>query len=181
MLSLRHRGLQDLVCDRPVSCVLPGHLFCGDSYICCKSSVTSNPLFKRQQSSIHFVINFLGVSLNKTCATDSSQQYYKATKNGTCLCLFGSAIKTLQKLQTHHMSHTGEKFFGCSFSQYGDLKKHQRSPTGEKGYDCSQCGKSFSWSSTLRVHKITNSGVKLYDCPLCEKSFLRSCNQKTHL
>jgi len=61
------------------------------------------------------------------------------------------------------------------------LETHKLTHSGEKPYQCNICGKYFTQTSSLRVHTKIHTRENLYGCPLCDKKFTTKQNMHTHM
>ncbi|XP_021965573.1 zinc finger protein 599 [Folsomia candida] len=99
----------------------------------------------------------------------------KKEKRFVCdLC--GAGFITKGKLQSHDVTHTGQKLFPCKHcgKRYLDrpsLRKHEITHTGGRPHVCSQCGKNFAHKVTLDTHMRTHSDVRPYECDQCTAAF----------
>ena len=111
-----------------------------------------------------------------------------ADDKGVC----GKLYAGKQKVDTHWMTHTGEKPYKCNFAGCGkafktssELTKHRRMHTGERPYKCDfgGCNASFSQKQTLIVHKRTHTGQKPYKCNFegCGKAFAHARDLQLHV
>ncbi|QQP31571.1 Oocyte zinc finger protein XlCOF22like [Caligus rogercresseyi] len=57
------------------------------------------------------------------------------------------------------------------------LQSHVVTHTGERSFECRKCAKSFGRKSTLRAHMTTHTKVSNFMCPLCDKA----CNDNNSL
>ncbi|XP_066106032.1 transcription factor YY2 [Saccopteryx bilineata] len=74
----------------------------------------------------------------------------------------GKGFVESSKLKRHHLVHSGEKPFQCTFEG---------------------CGKCFSLDFNLRTHVRIHTGDKPYACPFsgCNRKFAQSTNLKSHI
>jgi len=66
-------------------------------------------------------------------------------------------------LQTHQLTHTGEKNYKCEFEDCAMafykkdvMIRHTRIHTGEKPYQCDVCERRFTQSGDMRKHRRTH-------------------------
>lgn len=88
-------------------------------------------------------------------------------------------------LQTHMLTHTGEKNLQCSycvkkFARESDRKQHQYQHTKEKVYQCTECLKVFYKLQNYKRHKLMHSGEKNHACPKCQKRFYTKYHLQRH-
>ncbi|XP_019869173.1 zinc finger protein 239 [Aethina tumida] len=83
-------------------------------------------------------------------------------KNVCPFCSKRFALKV--NLDTHIMSHTGEKNFACEmcekrFISKTKLMKHMRTHTGERPFQCPNCDKTFIDKSYIKQHLKTSNCI----------------------
>ncbi|KAI1709811.1 zinc-finger double domain-containing protein [Ditylenchus destructor] len=98
------------------------------------------------------------------------------------------ASTRLANLQSHRLTHTGQKPFRCNQCPYasaegGNLKRHMRTHTGEKPFKCTNvvCSKTFADRTSLRDHLSTHTGETPFKCNLCSYASTQNSNLKRHM
>ncbi|KAJ8976951.1 hypothetical protein NQ317_010148 [Molorchus minor] len=101
---------------------------------------------------------------------------------------YTQAFPSKASLNSHNLTHTGEKKCICSICGKGtrntsDLRSHLRMHTGERPYECKfpDCGKKYKRHGQLTRHHRGHTGEKNHHCTVCSKSFLDSTMLKTHM
>ena len=100
--------------------------------------------------------------------------HIKAKKFSCHLCTYKATRKA--HLETHMLTHTGEKPFACKYcdfrsSQKPALKSHERSRhTNEKPFQCLTCGYQFAIKYNLKMHQRTHEKKKEFFCEECPYS-----------
>ena len=108
-----------------------------------------------------------------------------ACPNKDCMKMFRDNSALRKHMHTH-----GPKVHVCaecgrSFVESSKLKRHHLVHTGEKPFMCTfeGCGKRFSLDFNLRTHVRIHTGDRPFVCPFdcCNKRFAQSTNLKSHI
>ncbi|XP_077284634.1 uncharacterized protein LOC143910163 isoform X2 [Arctopsyche grandis] len=78
----------------------------------------------------------------------------------------GKGHFTHVEMETHKLTHTGERPFKCpdcprAYVTKAILNKHYRNHTGERPYSCDLCGATFKTAHSRNYHKIKHENGKL--------------------
>jgi len=99
----------------------------------------------------------------------------------------GRLFKTMTTLNSHVMTHTGERpcvcrIAGCgkSFTQHSTRAFHERTHSDEMPHICAVCGRRFKHAMNVRLHMSVHTGVKPHRCPSCPMLFRRTCDLQRH-
>ncbi|XP_052070866.1 zinc finger protein 234-like [Mytilus californianus] len=132
--------------------------------------------------------------------SQSTDEPFKGNDSGKEFC-------NLNILQSHIITHTGEKLYKCGicgrqFNKKTHLSRHMHIHTGDKPYECNKCGKAFiekcSLKRHIRIHNheseklqfvssnMWSDKIKTEPIPVDEKPFKcgicgRQFNHKPHL
>lgn len=112
-------------------------------------------------------------------------------KKGKFKKLFKCAVcekicKSMNSLQYHFLSHTGERPHQCKdcgqgFMANSALKVHSLLHTGEKPHICEICSRAFRQWGDLKYHILSlHTDEKSYQCEYCGKDFARRYSLVLH-
>jgi len=99
----------------------------------------------------------------------------------------GRVFKTSTTLNTHVLTHTGERpvvcrVAGCNkrFTQHSTRAFHERTHSDDMPYICAVCGRRFKHAIGVRLHMGVHTGCKTHRCASCPMVFRRSCDLQRH-
>ncbi|XP_076072742.1 uncharacterized protein LOC143044567 [Mytilus galloprovincialis] len=94
----------------------------------------------------------------------------------------------LEQIQDHMESQTTNALLkdklnesGKEFSNLSILQSHMITHTGEKLFKCGKCGKEFNKKSHLSRHMHIHTSEKPYECNKCGKGFIEKSSSKRHM
>lgn len=105
-----------------------------------------------------------------------------------CICNHcGRLFKSTSTLNTHVMTHTGERRIvcrvpGCNkrFTQHSTRSFHERTHSDEMPHMCAVCGRRFKHAVGVHLHMSVHTGYKPHQCASCPMMFRRSCDLQRH-
>jgi len=116
---------------------------------------------------------------------NSSAELKKPTQFVCSHC--GRLFKTSTTLNSHVMTHTGERplacrVAGCSkrFTQHSTRSFHERTHSDDMPHICAVCGRRFKHATGVRVHMSVHTGCKPHQCSSCPMVFRRACDLRRH-
>lgn len=132
--------------------------------------------------------NTAASQLKYTETRDETTKSGKKGKGKKCFkcAVCGKVCNSMNSLQYHFLSHTGERPHQCEecgkgFLANSALKVHMRLHTGDKPYSCEVCNRAFRQWGDLKYHMTSlHSEEKNHQCEFCGKDFARRYSLVIH-
>jgi len=125
---------------------------------------------------------------HRVSSADRKNSLPKLKKPAQYICSHcGRLFKTTATLNSHVMTHTGERPVSCRvagcnkrFTQHSTRAFHERTHSDEMRHICAVCGRRFKHAIGVRLHMTVHTGLKPYQCSSCPMMFRRACDLQRH-